>query len=775
LVTLSDNPIVVAEEITQILEDDSPVADRIARAISHLKRSTGVDVCTLMRRSRKTGDLYLQATDGLDTKNLGKRVLRAHEGLAGIVSRTNKPLAVRDGPSHPDFHYIPGIREDVFHSYLGVPVHSGRQVIGVLVVQTIRPRDFSREDIALLTTVARQLGRVASAAFRKLEREPDGASESAAELVGFVRGRSLAPGCFMGPPMAFDPGMRLETLSTPATRGIEAELAAIRAARRQVRAELTRNADGIGGSEAHAVLMAHRIILEDNELTRSVVDHIRNGASAAEAIRRTAIHWLRLLEHRPKSPLAARAVDFRDIANQLLHALGIKPPQAIPPGQRVVAVARIILPGDILRLGRERLGALLLTDQGTYSHTAILARSFGIPAVQIQVDKLVEMRRAERVMVDGTEGIVLIDPDEGTAKAYFSRSERLVSIPSGGPSNLEAPATTADGVQLHIGLNAGLDNDFADIERLGPSEIGLYRTELAFMSAEKLPTVKQQVAHYRSVMERSGGRRVTFRTFDFGGDKIPGSIRFDNEENPLMGYRSTRYMLGNTELFAQQLRALLVASHFGKMSILMPMISTPEEVNLVLDEINLLKNDLAQEGVPFDPNVPIGVMLEVPSVLFMIGAISDEVDFFCVGANDLVQYLMAADRSNPRVSRLYQWHHPTVLTALNHIRAECARSGKPVTMCGEMANHPWAAMVLCGMGYDRISVDVHSVRTTKWVLSQISSEVMKDLAERALRARSSTEVIEVFYGILPDLKKASPPLGGHLETSLERLQAHALW
>jgi hypothetical protein len=175
-------------------------------------------------------------------------------------------------------------------------------------------------------------------------------------------------------------------------------------------------------------------------------------------------------------------------------------------------------------------------------------------------------------------------------------------------------------------------------------------------------------------MERAGGRRVTFRTFDFGGDKIPGSIRFENEENPLMGYRSTRYMLGNTDIFSRQLRALLVASHYGKMNILMPMISTPEEVNLVLDEINLLKNDLAQEGVPFDPNVPIGVMLEVPSVLFMIGTISDDVDFFCVGANDLVQYLMAADRSNPRVARLYQWHHPTVLTALKHILDECTRN-----------------------------------------------------------------------------------------------------
>jgi phosphotransferase system, enzyme I, PtsP len=775
LVTLTDNPIVVAEEITQILEEDRPVPERLARAVSHLKRATGVDVCTLMRRSRKTGDLYLQATDGLDTKILGKRVLRAHEGLAGIVSRTNKPLAVRDGPSHPDFHYIPGIREDVFHSYLGVPVHSGRQVLGVLVVQTIRPRDFSREDIALLTTVARQIGRLASPSFRKLEREQEGAADSAAELVGFVQGRSLAPGCFMGPPVAFDPGMRLETLMTPATRGVDVELAAIRNARRQVRAELIRNADGVGGSEAHAVLMAHRVILEDHELTRSVVEHIRNGASAAEAIRRTAIHWLRLLEQRSKSPLAARAVDFRDIANQLLRALGIEPPQALPPGQRVVAVARVILPGDILRLGRERLGALLITDQGAYSHTAILARSFGIPAVQIQVDKLVELRRADRVMVDGTEGIVLIEPDEGTAKAYFTRSERLVSIPSGGPANLEAPATTADGMPLLVGLNAGLENDLEDIERLGPSEIGLYRTELAFMSAEKLPTVKQQVAHYRSVMERAGGRRVTFRTFDFGGDKIPGSIRFENEENPLMGYRSTRYMLGHTDIFSHQLRALLVASHYGKMNILMPMISTPEEVNLVLDEINLLKNDLAQENVPFDPNVPIGVMLEVPSVLFMIGTISDDVDFFCVGANDLVQYLLAADRSNPRVSRLYQWQHPTVLTALKHIHDECARSAKPVTMCGEMANHPWAAMVLCGMGYDRLSVDVHSVRTIKWVLHQVTSAMMKQLADRTLRARSSTEVIEIFYGMLPDLKTAAPPLGGYLESSLERLQAHALW
>lgn len=774
-VTLSDNPIVVAEEITQILEGEESASEKIARAVSHLKRATGVDVCTLMRRSRKTGDLYLQATDGLAQLEIGKKVLRANEGLAGIVARTNKPLAVRDGPSHPDFRYIPSIKEDVFHSYLGVPVHGAKQVIGVLVVQTIRPRDFSREDIALLSSVARQIGRVATTAFRKLEREQEGPADAGADQPALARGRSLAPGCFMGPTIPLDQELRFETLKTPPSRGEGEELAAIRRARRKVRSDLTHQAQGIGGSEAHAILMAHRVILEDAELGRSVVEHIRRGASAPEAVRRTAIHWIRLLERKPNSPLAARAVDFRDIANQLLRALGIELSVSPPSSQRVVAVASVILPGDILRLGRERLGALLITDQGIYSHTAILARSFGIPAVQIDSEVLAEVRRAERVLVDGTEGIVLIDPDEETAKSYFNRAERIVSVPQGGPTDLEGPARTADGVPLQIGLNAGLESDFDDIDLMGPSDIGLYRTELAFMSTERLPTVEEQVDHYREVMRRAGGRRLTFRTFDFGGDKIPTSIRFENEENPLMGYRSTRYMLGHEEIFSQQLRAMLIASHYGNLGILIPMISTPEEVNLVLDEINLIKNDLARDGIPFDPHLPIGAMLEVPSVLFMISTISNEVDFFCVGANDLVQYLMAADRSNPRVSRLYQWHHPTVLTALRHIREECRKTGKSVTMCGEMANHPWAAMVLCGMGYERISVDVHSVRSVKWVLRQVTQGMMAQLADEALKARSSTEVIEVFYRVLPEFKKLAPPLGAHLETSLERLQAHALW
>lgn len=773
--TLSDNPILVAEEITQILEEDQPPLDRIARAISHLKRATGVDVCTLMRRSRKSGDLFLQATDGLAVKKLGTRILRANEGLAGIVARTNKPLAVRDGPSHPEFHYIPNIKEDVFHSYLGVPVTSGKQVIGVLVVQTMKPRDFGREDIALLSSVSRQLGRVVAGPFRKLEREQEGPPERAVELSGIVRGRSLAPGCFLGPAAPLDAGMRLETLQTPPSNGVEAELTAIRRARRQVRLELNQRASGIGGSEAHGVLMAHRVILEDGELARLVVEHIRRGVSAAEAVRRTAIHWLRLLERSRNSPLAARAVDFRDIANQLLHALGIAPPAPPVSGQRIVAVARMILPGDILRLGRERLGALLITDQGIYSHTAILARSYGIPAVQIDVNSLGDVRRSDRVMVDGSEGIVLLDPDEDTAKSWFTRSERLVSVPKGGPTDLAGPTRTLDGAEVQVGLNAGLETDLEDVEHLDPSDIGLYRTELAFMSADRLPDVDAQVAHYKAVMKRAGGRRLTFRTFDFGGDKIPESIRFEAEENPLMGFRSTRYMLGNEEVFSAQLRALLMASRYGSLGILLPMISTPEEVNLVLDEINLIKNDLAQDGIPFDAHLPIGVMLEVPSLLFTIPAIASDIDFFCVGANDLVQYLMAADRSNPRVSRLYQWHHPTVLTALQHIRNECFKCGKPVTMCGEMANHPWAVMVLVGMGYERVSVDVHSVSTVKWVLKQVTRGIMRQLAGDALRARTSTEVIEVFYTALPEFRKVAPPLADHLEMSLERLQAHALW
>lgn len=771
--SMTANPILTAEAVNDLLERESPVLERLDGVVRQLKQDTGVDVCTLYRIERRSGDLILQATEGLARENIGEVALRHGEGLSGLVAVSRKPLAVRDGPSHPNFRYVPGLNEEVFHSFLGVPVISGRESIGVLVVQTVRPRDFTREEIALLNSVSRLIAPVASPVFRRLERE-NGRQETTDEVQTIV-GRSLAPGCFLGPPLPMVEGFRLEAVFTPASRGAKEELEHLHRAVDAVREDLIAEAQAIGGSDAPAILMAHQTILDDPSITKEIKELVEKGSSAAEAVRLTALHWIKVLEGARDAAFAARASDLRDVAHRVLRALGIEPMTHLIGNRRVVALARLMLPGDIIHLGPSRLGAMILTEQGIHSHTAILARSFKIPTVQVEEAKLGRIREAERVMVDGSEGLILLDPDEETARRYFTRAQRIMSLPGADAFDLRREAATRDGVAIQIGLNAGFETDFEAIDDFNPSDIGLYRTELAFMSHRRLPGLKAQLAHYQKVMKLAGGRRLTFRTFDFGGDKIPAAVHFDREENPMMGFRSTRYMLGNEEIFGTQLRALLLASQYGSMGILLPMISTPEEINLALDEINLIKNELREDGSKFDPQVPIGAMLEVPSMAFMIERLADSVDFFCIGTNDLIQYLMAADRSNPRVSRLYQWHHPAVLAVLRHILRECRRVEKPVTLCGEMAGQSWAAMVLVGMGYRHLSMDAHAIPHVKWVLSQLSSHQLRRLAESALGAGSATEVVEIFYRELPELADQRPDLRTMLANSLERLRMNSQW
>lgn len=763
----------VAERVGSLLEEAAGGREGLARVAAFLRQAMAADVCSIYRVAPKSGDLWLEATDGLSLDRVGRVALRSGEGLTGLVVRTRRPLPVRDGPSHPNFRYIPGMGEEDFHSFLGVPIVAQGKTLGALVVQTKDPRDFGRAEIALLTTAARRVAPAAAGIFAALAAAP----APAAPVVEGRRvvGRSLSPGCYAGRPLALDHSMRVETVVTPRSRGVEEEIKALRQANRRVRQDLAREAQAISGTEGQAVLVAHKILLEDDSLARECIAWIEKGESAAEAVRQTALRWIPRLENLPDPSFAARATDFRDIANRLLGALGVEAAAPKVGRRKVVGVAHGMLPGDLLRLGKEKLGALILTDQGVYSHTAILARSFDIPTVQVDPARLDEVAYAKTVLVDGTEGIVFLDPSPELCATVVERAASLVAIPEGGPRDLTGGVFLTDGAEVRVSMNAGLLPEFEGVDRLGPADVGLYRSEIPFMSRATLPGPRTQAAHYRKVLALAGGRRVCFRTFDFGGDKIPKAISFDHEDNPLMGYRSTRYMLDHPEVLRTQIRALLTVSAEGPLSILAPMISTPEELNLFLDEVNAVKNRLEQEGVAFDPETPVGAMIEVPSAMFLLDELSRLADFFCVGGNDLIQYLMAADRSNHRVSRLYQWHHPAVLVAMERILRHCRRNGRPVTFCGEMASHPWAAMILVGMGYERLSVDRHAIPIVKWTLMQCSGERLREFAARVMRATSSAEVIELLHTELERIRKANPVLGRSLREPLNRLRENAVW
>src|SRR6266545_968591 len=513
------------------------------------------------------------------------------------------------------------------------------------------------------------------------------------------------------------------------------------AAAQELDAIVARVREQIGEEEA-GIFQAHRLLLRDPALITKVKSAILDRHVDA----RTALHevldeYKALFAQIQDEYLKERMADLRDVSGRVLAQLALQEGRhIIEPDEPVVIIASEILPSQALTFERLKVAGIVTETGGTTGHAAILARSLGIPAVSGLRGILKDVQTGDLVAVDGREGHVYLRPGPEVESAYRKLQREYVDLRDRLIENRDQEAISADGERVELLANVNSPPDAVMAGRAGASGVGLYRTEYLFLTHPTVPTEDEQLAAYKAVIEAAPNRTVTIRTLDLGGDKHVPYLGTQREANPFMGWRSIRLSADYPEFFQTQLRAILRAGLFGKVSLLFPMISTLEEVQRVKRVVKRTQTALRRQGVPFGEDVPLGVMLEVPAAALCIDAILREVDFISIGSNDLIQYLMAADRDNPKVAHLCEPFNPAVMRVLAQIIKACNDQGKPVTLCGEMAGRPRCFLPLFGMGLRQLSMSPAFVPSIKEIVRRTSTVTAREIARRVLHMNTVGEV-----------------------------------
>ncbi|GKS14009.1 phosphoenolpyruvate-protein phosphotransferase [Paenibacillus chitinolyticus] len=505
------------------------------------------------------------------------------------------------------------------------------------------------------------------------------------------------------------------------------------------------------GEEKAEIFESHLLVLGDPELVDPVKAKIRDQKVNAEfAMNEVAMTFVEMFENMNSDYLKERAADMRDVTKRVLaHLLGVKFVSPSSISEETVVVAEDLTPSDTAQLNRTYVKGFTTNIGGRTSHSAIMARSLEIPAVVGTKNVLDLVKDGDLLIVDGLDGDVLINPEPAVVEEYRAKQQRYAEQRAEWAKLRNEPTVTLDGHHVELAANIGTPADVAGVLENGGEAVGLYRTEFLYMGRDQLPTEEEQYKAYKAVLEKMEGKPVVVRTLDIGGDKELPYLQLPKEMNPFLGFRAIRLCLEREDIFRTQLRALLRASVHGSLRIMFPMIATLDEFRqakaLLLEE----KEKLAAEGTPASDEIQLGIMVEIPSTAVMADQFAKEVDFFSIGTNDLIQYTMAADRMNERVSYLYQPYNPAILRLVKMVIDAAHREGKWAGMCGEMAGDTTAIPLLLGLGLDEFSMSATSILPARSQIVKLSLSEMRQLAARAIELSTAEEVVALVNGHQP--------------------------
>jgi len=708
--------------------------------VERVKAALLVDVCSVYLADHDSGELVLMASDGLLPESIGYVRLGFDEGLVGLVAQRAEPLNIDNAPDHPRYLYFSETGEEWYHAFLGVPIIHHRQVLGVLVLQQHAEHRYDEDTVTLLVTIAAQLaGAIAHA-------EASGGldvMQGQRRLDGFpLRGLPGAPGVAIGKAVVIHPHADIDSIPNRPVDDIVAEqerfLEAVRLAKEEVRAMVGNISDVLPAGDA-ALFDAYLLMLDSDSFIGGVLDGIRAGNWAPGALRDVASEHIRAFNEMEDPYLRERAEDVRDISRRVLQQLQQKKAGGLTYPRNAVLVGEEITASMLAEVPPKRLAGVVSVRGSSTSHTAILARALGIPAV-LGVDDLPVVRvDGLDVIVDGYSGRVYVNAPNEIKREYKRLKKEEQELTDELQELRDKESVTEDGVRMPLYANTGLVSDIRPSLESGAEGIGLYRTEFPFMVRERFPGEEEQREVYRQVLESFAPRPVVMRTLDVGGDKALPYFPI-KEDNPFLGWRGIRITLDHPEIFLVQIRAMLRASvGLDNLRLLLPMISTLSEVDEARALIRRAYQELLEEGEAV--TMPqIGAMVEVPSVIYQIGPLARRVDFLSIGSNDLTQYLLAVDRNNARVAGLYDSLHPAVIQALRVVVDGAKQHRIPVSVCGEMAGDPVAAVLLLGLGVNSLSMSASSLLRVKWVIRSFSRRRAKALVKRVMEMEDSRAI-----------------------------------
>lgn len=710
--------------------------------VRRVRQAMETEVCTVYLRDHATGRLHFMANEGLNPNFIGKISLGADEGLVGQVAKREEPLNLDDAEAHPHFLFLPGIGEEHYRSFLGVPIIHQRKVLGVLVVQQKAQRRFDENEEAFLVTCSAQLAGVIAHSQATGSIRAPGRDHKQGGSARF-KGVAGASGIALGQAVVVVPPADLYSVPYRSCSDPEAEVQAFHDSLAQVRRDMESLSAKLAGRLApdeHALFDVYLRILDDSALTSEVVAHIRQGEWAQSALAKIILQHVRTFEMMDDAYLKERAVDVKDLGRRVLAYLQVDTGERRDYPDNTILVGEELTASMLGEVPKDKLAGLVSVRGSGNSHVAILARAMGIPTVMGAVDLPFTQLDDQELVVDGYNGIVYYNPS-AELRAQFQAivdDERQFSL--GLEALKDLPSETTDGRRLPLWVNTGLMADVARSLERGAEGVGLYRTEVPFLLRERFPSEEEQRAIYREQLIAFAPRPVTMRTLDVGGDKALPYFPIE-EENPFLGWRGIRVTLDHPEIFLVQVRAMMKASAgLDNLRIMLPMISNTLELEEALELIYRAHAELHEEGLVTEQPPPVGVMIEVPAAVYQARELAKRVSFLSVGSNDLTQYLLAVDRNNPRVAELYHSYHPAVLRALKTVVEDCHAEGKPVSICGELAGDPGAAVLLLAMGYDILSMNATSLLRVKSMLRAISHSFAEQLLEQALSMENSHQV-----------------------------------
>lgn len=709
--------------------------DKIVRLVAS---NMVAEVCSIyLKRDEHT--LELCATEGLKPESVHAARLRVGQGLVGRIAERAEPLATSDAQSAPGFRYLPETGEEIYHSFVGVPIQRLGEVLGVLVVQNEARRHYTEDEVEALEIVAMVISEMAEAgAFLDSAGLATGPGRRTGPVV--FEGVGVCEGVAEGVVHLHEPRL---VVFDPIAEDIATERQRLGEALEALREDVDRLLDvsGLAG-EHREVLEAYRMFAYDRGWRARLDEAIDSGLAAEVAVEKVQSDVRARMERVADPYLRERLHDLDDLANRLLRYLvgpegGGQP--ALP--KNAVMVARSIGPGEVMDHAG-KIAALVLEEGSLTSHAAVVARALGIPTV-VQVERITrDANPGDRIIVDGELGRVDLRP-EGTILTAFQEKVALAEQAREIYRTLrDRPATTADGVTVSLKMNAGVLVDLPSIEASGAEGVGLYRTELQFMIRPRLPGREAQAALYARVMDAAKGREVVFRTLDIGSDKILPYFRREVEPNPAMGWRAIRVGLDRPRLFRMQVQALVRAARGRPLTVMFPMVAEAEEFRTARALVHAEIAAMTARGHPRPERVRTGFMLETPSLVYADDRLYREADFVSVGGNDLLQFFFAADRENERVRTRYDVLSLCFLRMLRQVTERCARLGTPLSFCGEAAGRPLEALALAAIGFRELSMRPAAIGPVKRALIAADlSEAQAVLAEAERAGAGSARTV----------------------------------
>jgi phosphotransferase system enzyme I (PtsP) len=749
---------------------EAELQNALERMVYGVKKAMKTDCCSIYLADYHQQHFLLMASDGLAKTSLGQSCVGFSEGLVGLVGQREEPLNIADAQQHQDYIHAPEVEEDEFNAFLGTPIIHQRKVLGILAIQQKNSRHFTEDDEAFLVTLSAQLASaLANAEVKSLLNQQQEKNQGVKQLQGIAG----APGIALSEIIVCQPQAALAAVSLKKSADSAKQLLRFEQAVEKTREEFDVLSSKLSESiddDSLAIFDVYKQLLAQANLGQEVGAKISQGWRADSALKLVIEHYISQFEAIEDSYFRERASDIRDLGTRLLINIQQLATEELALPNEFILLAEDVSASTVAQYQHQGLLGIISLSGSNNSHAAILARSLGLPAIMGVNAAVLSQLHQQQAIIDGYSGELFINPDDGLIQEYQYLLSQEKALTDKVMEVAHLPCITKDGRAIEVLLNAGLSAGFEHSAKLGALGIGLYRTEIPFMNRNYFPSEQEQTKLYRKVLQVFPKHGVTMRTLDVGGDKSLPYFPI-NEENPFLGWRGIRITLDHPEIFLVQIRAMLRANQgLNNLEIMLPMISGVEEVDeairlinqaffelkaeLIKDittelmsasnddgHLNLQQAQIKAQAVSAKLVRPkVGIMLEVPSVIFQMEALAKRVDFFSVGSNDLTQYLLAVDRNNSQVSNLYDAFHPAVLNALNSIAQQSAEHLTPISLCGELASQPAGAILLLAMGFDKISMNGHNVPRIKWVIRHIDFEQAQIILDKTLTLTTAKQV-----------------------------------